>query len=305
MIADRRPYNQIQRCASDPLYTPSPFFEDLTMLYRPLFWTSYWCEDWLSLSNYRNASSIIISSASSKTAFCLAYLIGKRQSREKSTTIKIIGLTSKGNLAFTKRLGLYTEVYDYDSFTSSDAFRGSMDEKWLYVDVAANAQLNKKIFDHFASPYTGTLTGCVVLGMTNLSPSSGEGSKVSWGANTLNDHTATTSSTPVPTSSTSPTSASTSSPYPPPLENFFMVEWLQIRKHQLSVSEIFSRQQTAWTELMADCTKWVELERVYGGNGVKKAYEKVVGGLGPDKGFIWSLWDEQQEKYPVLGLARL
>lgn len=37
---DRRPYNQLRRCATDPQYNPE--VEDLTMLYRPLFWTSYW-----------------------------------------------------------------------------------------------------------------------------------------------------------------------------------------------------------------------------------------------------------------------
>jgi hypothetical protein len=56
-----------------------PEGEDLTMIYRPLFWTAYWCEDWLHSSNYRGGvSGVVISSASAKTAFCLAYLIGKR-----------------------------------------------------------------------------------------------------------------------------------------------------------------------------------------------------------------------------------
>ncbi|KAF8905221.1 hypothetical protein CPB84DRAFT_1845030 [Gymnopilus junonius] len=67
-------------CLSDPQYTPTSTAEDLTMLYRPLFWTSYWCEDWLNSSNYHGgAHTILISSASSKTAFCLVYIIAKQR----------------------------------------------------------------------------------------------------------------------------------------------------------------------------------------------------------------------------------
>jgi hypothetical protein len=76
-LSDRQPYNQIIQCASDAQYNPLPAIEDLTMLYQPLFWTSCWCEDWLFSSHYRGTKGVIISSASSKTAFCLAYLIGK------------------------------------------------------------------------------------------------------------------------------------------------------------------------------------------------------------------------------------
>ncbi|KAL5534942.1 hypothetical protein ACEPAF_3032 [Sanghuangporus sanghuang] len=53
---DRRPYNQITRCRTDPHYNPSPEIEDLTMLYRPLFWTSFWCDDWLAASGFRGGA---------------------------------------------------------------------------------------------------------------------------------------------------------------------------------------------------------------------------------------------------------
>jgi hypothetical protein len=42
LFLDRRPYNQLMRCSVDPQYNPSPEIEDLTMLYRPLFWTAFW-----------------------------------------------------------------------------------------------------------------------------------------------------------------------------------------------------------------------------------------------------------------------
>ncbi|KDR79940.1 hypothetical protein GALMADRAFT_116466 [Galerina marginata CBS 339.88] len=292
--ADRRPYNQILRCNSDPHYTPTPVAEDLTMLYRPLFWTSYWCEDWLYSSQYRGGvSTILISSASSKTAFCLAYLVGKRIRRgEISPNTRIIGLTSKRNMGFTKKLGLYHEVFDYDSFTSVPAFQGNNHQRWLYIDVAGNDDLNKNIFAHFASPYTAKLAAVVALGMTNLSPSSSEVSSIEWSGNPF-DATATVDPSNV------------ASPFWPKVEQFFMPEWLEIRRHQIPIQEIFSRQNQAWKELMTDCLGWVELERVYGAENVKEAYGRLAKeGLGPDKGLIWSLWDEETE-IPKPVLSRL
>ena len=252
------------------------------MLYRPLFWTSYWCEDWMYSSNYRaGASRILISSASSKTAFCLAYLIGKRiRCGEINKDTKVIGLTSKKNVEFTKRLGLYNEVLDYDSFTSAHTFQGGQDDRWLYVDVAGNEKLNHQIHAHFASPYTGKLAANIVLGLTNLQPST---------AATMPKKLGTKKN---PFNMTNSEDADTSmSAFWPLEELFFMPEWLDIRRHHIPVLEIARRQNQAWKELMEDCTGWVELKHVYGAVGVEEAYKKLSReGLGPDKGFIWSLW---------------
>ncbi|KAG6828346.1 hypothetical protein H0H92_008285 [Tricholoma furcatifolium] len=290
--ADRRPYNQILRCASDPQYTPNPNIEDLTMLYRPLFWTSYWCEDWLFSSNYRGGASVLlISSASSKSAFCLAYRIKKRISRgDVSQDTHVVGLTSAGNVEFTKGLGLYDEVLEYSTFTSGDAFQvqaGSESEKrWIYVDVASNEALNQRIRAHFASPYSPHLVACVSLGLTNLQPSSGADA-IAWSTNTF----ATDFGTVAPTSR-----------FWPKFESFFMPEWLNVRKHQLPAEEIFRRQNEAWGALMEDCGGWVKMERVYGGEAVKRAYEAVVQrGLEPQRGLVWSLWEKDREE-DVAGL---
>ncbi|KAF5310656.1 hypothetical protein D9619_007951 [Psilocybe cf. subviscida] len=285
--ADRRPYNQILRCSTDPQYSPSPVAEDMTMLYRPLFWTAYWCEDWLHTTGYRGgASSILVSSASSKTAFCFAYRARKRiRAGELGTDTKIIGLTSKRNTAFTQRLGLYDEVLDYDAFLSSPSFLKGAEKKWLYVDVAGNEDLNARIKAHFASPYTGKMAGIVSLGFTNLSPTSSD---------TVPDWS--THGTGVTSSSTTELveTSGLASQFWPRTENFFTPEWLDVRQHQIPLAEIFSRQNTAWKELMEDGKDWVQLERVYGAKKVQEAYVKLAKeGLGPDKGLIWSMWDEE------------
>ncbi|KAJ3730109.1 hypothetical protein DFJ43DRAFT_1000283 [Lentinula guzmanii] len=301
--ADRRVYNQIQRCSSDPLYTREK--EDLIMLYRPLFWTSYWCEDWLACSGYRGGCEyILISSASSKTAFCLAYCflmkVEKERQKKSSATseyrnmsnIRVIGLTSKTNLDFTRQLGLYHEVYDYDSFLSAfhahhkaDAVSSKSQSRWIYIDIAGNQTLNSRIYTHFASPYTASkLIATVSLGMTNLVPGEGRAKNIEW--NTLNTKSSMMEN--------NTTFSSSSLGFWPVTEQFFLPEWLAIRRVQLTPAQMLDMQKEAWQTLMRDCPGWVKLEYVYGGEQVKAAYETIVNssrGLGPDKGWIWSMWD--------------
>ena len=280
---DRRPYNQIIRCATDPQYDPDPLLEDLTMLYRPLFWTAYWFEDWLFASNYRGgASFILISSASSKTAFSLAYLIRKRiKNGEIKSNMKIIGLTSRKNVAFTNGLNLYHEVLSYDTYPGSPLLYAKATERWIYVDVAGNENLNRNLFAHFSSPYTGRLAACIGLGLTNVSPTSGP---VNWSENSA-------------ASLTSTLHDGDASQFWPRMQHFFMPEWLEVRRQQLSPSEIAAKQNKAWKELMQDGAGWVKMERCYGVESVQRAFEKLVqDGVGPEVGLIWSLWGRSQMK---------
>jgi hypothetical protein len=54
---------------------------------------------------------------------------------------------------------------------------------------------------------------------------------------------------------------------------------------------------------MRDCCPWVTLERIYGGSPILEAYSHMVprsaggasGGVRPDEGQIWSLWDSVQQ----------
>jgi len=262
---DRRPYNQITRCSADPLYDPSPDAEDLAMLYRPLFWTSFWCEDWMNASQYRGgASRVLISSASAKTAFCLAYLVRKRGPMRQ-----VVGLTSRKNAEFTKKLGLYDHVLEYDAFESADMMHEPL-QKWIYIDIAGNETLNSRVLRYFLDTKLD-LVGAVALGLTNLSPSSKSNSAEKWTKNDFSSQKASLT-----------------------FEQFFTPEWLARRRKQLSVEQITRLQKEAWTGLMQDCRSWgVTIRRVYGADKVKMAYEEVVrGGFPPNQGFIWSMWEE-------------
>lgn len=238
------------------------------MLYRPLFWTSFWCEDWINTSQYRGgASRILISSASAKTAFCLAYLIRKRGG-DSGPIRQIVGLTSKKNCEFTKNLGLYDHVLEYDGFENATVMNEPL-KKWIYFDVAGNESLNTRVWNHF-SEVQSDLVGSIALGLTNFSPSSKSDSVAKWTTNDFSSQSA-----------------------PSTLETFFMPEWLAIRKKQLAVEEITRLQKHAWFCLMQDCKAWgITMRRVCGAQGVKRAYEEVVrSGIPPDQGFIWSMWE--------------
>lgn len=272
-VLDRKPYNQITRCSTDPLYDPSPSVEDLTMLYRPLFWTSFWCEDWIHTSQYRGgASRILISSASAKTAFCLAYLVRKRSATlDNGNPIRqVVGLTSRKNFEFTKNLGLYDHVLEYDGFENATVMN-EPSQKWIYIDLAGNEGLNSRVHNHFSDAELD-LAGSVALGLTNLSPTSKSDSAAKWTTNDFSSQSA-----------------------PSTLEQFFMPEWFARRRKQLSVEEITRLQKHAWSGLMQDCKTWgVAIRRVYGAQNVKKAYEEVVrSGIPPDQGLIWSMWEEE------------
>jgi hypothetical protein len=121
------PYNTYARTTGDPAYEAGR--EDLQVLFRPLFWTSFMLADWLADTAAMGARRILLSSASSKTAYGTAFEL-QRQGRE------VVGLTSARNVAFTEGLGCYDEVLPYDAVD-----RLSADVPSLYADLAGDPTL--------------------------------------------------------------------------------------------------------------------------------------------------------------------
>ncbi|KAF5335699.1 hypothetical protein D9611_009590 [Ephemerocybe angulata] len=274
---DRQPYHQVIRCAADPgMYAPTPEGEDFTMIYRPLFLTAFWCEDWITGSygcNKGKNLTVLVASASAKTAVCFIYLIQRRIKTGELPHVSVVGLTSKKNLAFTNSLGLYNDVYTYDSFELGGKMQNEKDRRWIYVDVAGNDSINTRLRTHFSSPGVGQVIKHIALGVTNLVPST---SAQSW------SHIASAPDAP---------EVDGRSPWPA-AELFFLPEWLQVRQRQMSMSGVMERQNVSWEEWMADCSRWVQLERVYGPGNVRDDYARIAKeGPGPTVGLVWSMWD--------------
>lgn len=149
------PYNAYALTTGDGAYESER--EDLQVLYRPLYWTSYMFADWLIDNDCLGADVVVMSSASSKTAYGAAFDL-HRQGRA------VAGLTSEANVEFTKSLGCYDRVVSYDDLALLEA-----DRPILFADFAGNRALTKSVRAHFGD----ALVHEVVVGATNQQPASG------------------------------------------------------------------------------------------------------------------------------------
>jgi hypothetical protein len=122
-------YNAYSRVSGDPAFAGRQ--GDYQALLRPLFMLSFLVDDQLAENQFFGASSVILSSASSKTAFGLAHLLHSQRQ-----PIRVIGLTSPGNTEFVRSLGCYDEVVSYDAISSMAA-----DQAAVFVDMAGSARL--------------------------------------------------------------------------------------------------------------------------------------------------------------------
>jgi hypothetical protein len=129
-------YNQYVRTTTDPGYDAKREAEQ--MLLRPLFTTSFLIDDFLADNGFFDARSVILSSASSKTAYGTAFLLHRRKS------VEVIGLTSSANAAFVERLGCYDRAVAYDAIGSLAA-----DTPTVYVDMAGSAAVRAAVHRHF------------------------------------------------------------------------------------------------------------------------------------------------------------
>lgn len=134
-------YNQYTRCSADPAYVAA--YEAQQALLRPLYITSFLIDDFLADNNFFGARRVLLSSASSKTAYGTAFCLARR--RGGPTAIETIGLTSPGNLAFTRGLGCYDRVLAYDDVTTLPS-----DAPIVYVDFSGSAQLRMTIHSHWS-----------------------------------------------------------------------------------------------------------------------------------------------------------
>jgi NADPH:quinone reductase-like Zn-dependent oxidoreductase len=144
-----RAYNRFARVDADPLYDAER--EDEQMLLRPLFLTSYLIDDFLEDSGLFGADTVVLSSASSKTASALAFLLAQRDG------IDVVGLTSSRSAEFARALGVYDHVIAYDELESLP------DGRAVYVDMAGDAELRGAVHDH----YRDELAHSAVVGATH------------------------------------------------------------------------------------------------------------------------------------------
>ena len=128
-------YNHYLRCSADPFYHPDT--EDLQALLRPLFITSWLIDDFLADQGFYGAGTLLLSSASSKTAYGTAFQLAQRPG------VQVIGLTSKANQTFCESLGCYHRVVAYEDLEQLDAATPC-----VYIDFAGSVALRQRIHQH-------------------------------------------------------------------------------------------------------------------------------------------------------------
>ncbi|HEY6560988.1 MAG TPA: DUF2855 family protein [Polyangiaceae bacterium] len=134
-------YNRYARTTADPAYRPEE--EPLLMLYRPLFMTAFFIDDFLFENACFGAEVVVFASASSKTAYSTAFLLSER--RKQGARIQSVGLTSRANRAFLEELGVYDEIVEYDAIDSITA------RPAVYFDMAGSGSVTAAVHERFGA----------------------------------------------------------------------------------------------------------------------------------------------------------
>jgi hypothetical protein len=152
-------YDNYVRCATDPGYQVAR--EAWQLNYRPLFMTSFVLDDFIGeglVTCEKPVKQVILTSASSKTAYGAAHLLMKHK-KQRGLDYQVIGLTSVNNKAFTQDLDCYDQVLSYDDI----AELGTDNVSWI-LDFAGNKGLLLNLQKQFAD----NLNKLVLIGSTDV-----------------------------------------------------------------------------------------------------------------------------------------
>src|SRR5919198_1792711 len=129
-------YNQYTRAT--PEFGFATAHDDANAIMRPLFGTGWLIADQLEQADWYGAETVVLTSASSKTAFATAFELAGRAERPA-----VIGLTSAANRAFTEGLGCYDRVLTYDEVSALPVGDGT-----VLVDMAGTPELRGAVHEH-------------------------------------------------------------------------------------------------------------------------------------------------------------
>jgi hypothetical protein len=139
-------YNFYRRAGT----SAAPLTDDdaLLAVVRPLFFTSFLIDDQIAERAWDAAGSIVLSSASSKTAFGTAFQLHARR-----PAARIVGLTSPRNRAFVERLATYDTLLDYTDLAAIAALPAPV----TFIDFAGNADFAAQLTTALGSHLTTSL----------------------------------------------------------------------------------------------------------------------------------------------------
>ncbi len=128
-------YQAYRNVETDPFYSAD--HEAAHLVFFPLFFTSFLIDDFLADERFFGADTIVISSASAKTALIAAYLLAKREG------ITTVGLTSASNKDFVEGLNVYDSVVRYDDVSTLPG------ERAVYIDISGDGTVRTDVHAHY------------------------------------------------------------------------------------------------------------------------------------------------------------
>jgi Protein of unknown function (DUF2855) len=125
--------------------------DERALVMRPLFGAAVLVDQLLAEAGFNGAGTVVLTSASSKTAYGLAHLLGKRP-------VETTGLTSAPRREWVEGLGLYDRVLTYDQLGELRAPGGA-----VLVDLAGDRGLVRRVHEQLGEE----LVRSVLVGYTH------------------------------------------------------------------------------------------------------------------------------------------
>jgi hypothetical protein len=144
-------YNRYLRALPETGFLPQ--HDDAAAVVRPLFLTGWLIADQLATRDWHGAGTVVLTSASSRTASCTAWAI-----RQLDNPPRLVGLTSPQRVSATAALGLYDEVLAYDQAPALPTDRPA-----VLIDVAGDPGIRAAVHRAFAD----VLRASIMVGATH------------------------------------------------------------------------------------------------------------------------------------------
>lgn len=129
-------YHQYALADRDPFHVEG--MAEWVVAFRPLFLTGLLLADQLAAFDFHGAGAVVVSSASSKTAYGVAAAL-----RRRAHGRAVIGLSSARNQAFAAGLGVYDRVLTYEELAALPRGVGV-----VHVDIAGGPRLRAELAQH-------------------------------------------------------------------------------------------------------------------------------------------------------------
>ena len=233
-------------------------YEAQQMLLYPLFYTGFVMDDFLFDNNDFGATQVVFSSASSKTAISTAFLCHNRG-------LHTVGVTSQGNVEFTKSLGIYDEVFSYEEIDKIPLAPSS------YCDFSGNRHVTFDIHERLAE----NLKYSMMCGGTQFNESVA-GIKASDTPKSAQD-----------SSSLDIAKGNLKGPKP---EFLFAPTQIAKRTTEWGREGLHDRVEEKWLLFIDNALGWLKLEDFSDESSIVKLYDDVYGGkIDPRAGYVCKL----------------